>query len=395
MFNVAVVNIKEVLKYLVTITITLCLVMSVTRYFSKIDENKEFGIEQKISELVHNIFSECLNETIPAMKEINYELNNSDEETIDKQTILGSLLKVELAMFTESKKESIEVAENPKENEVLNDENGELELESEIETETLQTEQFQENIKTEIVTQNPLSDNYTVECNGVKIKNETGYELTQEMLSKRIEVDKSNIVIFHTHTCESYTASEQYPYTPTGNYRTTDKNFSVAKVGSELSKYLIQYGYNTTHNTTYHDYPAYSGSYNRSLNTVESVLKTQSSDVIIDIHRDAIGSNPNYAPTVKIGEDYAAQLMFVIGTNGGGLWHPNWAQNLAFAIEVQEKANKLYPGLFKPIILRNSRYNQHLGKAACIIEVGATGNTLEQSISSMKYLAKVLDEVLK
>ena len=87
--------------------------------------------------------------------------------------------------------------------------------------------------------------------------------------------------------------------------------------------------------------------------------------------------------------------MFVIGTNGGGLWHPNWQQNLQFAIQLQAKANELYPGLFKPIILRNSRYNQHLGKAACIIEVGATGNTLDQSLTSMKYLAKILDEILK
>lgn len=58
-------------------------------------------------------------------------------------------------------------------------------------------------------------------------------------------------------------------------------------------------------------------------------------------------------------------------------------------------ANKLYPGLFKPIIVRNSRYNQHVGKAACIIEVGATGNTLDQAINSMKYLSKVMEEALK
>ena len=58
-------------------------------------------------------------------------------------------------------------------------------------------------------------------------------------------------------------------------------------------------------------------------------------------------------------------------------------------------ANRLYPGLFKPIIVRNSRYNQHLGKAACIIEVGATGNTLDQAINSMKYLSKVMEEALK
>jgi len=62
---------------------------------------------------------------------------------------------------------------------------------------------------------------------------------------------------------------------------------------------------------------------------------------------------------------------------------------------MQEIANELYPGLFKPIILRNSRYNQHMGKAACIIEVGATGNTLEQCLNSMKYLSAVMNKLLK
>ena len=106
------------------------------------------------------------------------------------------------------------------------------------------------------------------------------------------------------------------------------------------------------------------------------------------------GNNVSYAPSVKIGEEIAAQIMFVIGTDGGGLEHPNWKQNLSFAIKVQQKANELYPGLFRPIILRNSRYNQNLTKAATIIEVGATGNTLEQCLTSMKYFSYVLDEVL-
>ena len=115
----------------------------------------------------------------------------------------------------------------------------------------------------------------------------------------------------------------------------------------------------------------------------------------MDVHRDAIGSREDYAPTVKIGEDYAAQIMFVIGTNDGGLNHPNWNQNLKFAIKVQQKAEEMYPGLFKPIMLTTSRYNQHTGRYASIIEVGATGNTLDQCLMSMKYLAKVMDEVLK
>ena len=103
----------------------------------------------------------------------------------------------------------------------------------------------------------------------------------------------------------------------------------------------------------------------------------------------------SYAPTVKIGEEYAAQLMFVIGSNGGGSKHDNWNENLKFAIKIQEKANELYPGLFKPIILRNSRYNQQLARGASIIEVGATGNTLDQCLVSMKYLSKILSEVMK
>ena len=87
-------------------------------------------------------------------------------------------------------------------------------------------------------------------------------------------------------------------------------------------------------------------------------------------------------------------MMFVIGSNGGGSEHDNWNKNLKFAVKIQEKANEMYPGLFKPIILRDSRYNQQLADGASIIEVGATGNTLEQCLNSMKYLSKVLKEVL-
>ncbi len=180
-----------------------------------------------------------------------------------------------------------------------------------------------------------------------------------------------------------------------GNYRTTDLNYSVSRVGDELENNLTNFGFKVKHNTTFHDYPAYTGSYNRSLSTVQNILKDFSSDIIIDLHRDAIGSNSNYAPIVKIGDDVAAQVMFVMGTDGGGLSHPNWNLNLKFAMKIQKKANELYPGLFKPLILRNSRYNQHLGKAACIIEVGATGNTLDQTLVSMKYLANVFKESLQ
>lgn len=186
-----------------------------------------------------------------------------------------------------------------------------------------------------------------------------------------------------------------YEYEATGNYRTTDLNYSVARVGTELTNYLKEKGFNVTHNTTYHDYPAYSGSYARSLNTLEGLLEGKNTQLVFDLHRDAVGSSNEYAPTIKINDNYVAQIMFVIGTNGGGLEHPNWIQNLKIAVKIQEKANEMYPGLFRPIIIRNSRYNQHLTNGSSIIEVGATGNTMEQCILSMQCLSNVFAEICK
>lgn len=251
-------------------------------------------------------------------------------------------------------------------------------------------------LNTQVVPNN-VPDKFTDSYNGVQIRNNTDYKLTEDMLRPDVTVNNKNILIFHTHTCESYTPTEKYNYIQTGTYRTTDFEYNVVRVGTELENQLNSYNYNVIHDKTYHDYPAYNGSYGRSLETVENILKqNQDIDVVFDIHRDAI-ADYSYAPKVKIGDEYAAQLMFVMGTDSGGLEeeHKNWNQNLKFAIKIQEKANEMYPGLFKSIMLRNSSYNQHVAKGACIIEVGATGNTLEECLNSMKYLAKVMSEVMK
>ena len=348
----------------------------------------------KTSEILQINISEelvkCLNSEIPAIASTNYKSNNTIKEDgeEDEETFAGKILNIELARVSQMEPKETEQTEDESQLAENNSENSEENQKEELQPVSTY-------VVTEVVTQNPIAESYNVECNGVRIKNETSFEINNSILDTELNINKENILIFHTHTCESYTPTEQYNYEQTGNFRTTDLNFSVARVGDELTNYLMGYGFNVTHDKTYHDYPAYTGSYTRSVATVENLLQSNPSDIIIDLHRDAIGSKSEYDPSVKIGEDTAAQLMFVIGTNGGGLYHPNWQSNLKFAIELQEKANEMYPGLFKPMIVRNSRYNQHLGKAACIIEVGATGNTLEQCLNSMKYLAKVFDEYKK
>lgn len=381
MFNVTVINAKKSLIRIVTLIIIVVIAFFITKIVNTFKSRGIFEID------ISKNLIKCLNSEIPAIESTYYQANNllKEDEDEEIETLVSKILKIELAQIQEIKQN---VMVSNEQLEQIDEGTAENQNKQQIGGMELAT-----NVKTEIVTQNPIAERFNVEINGVKIKNETSFEINNSILETQTNIDKENILIFHTHTCESYTPSEQFQYQQTGNFRTTDLKYTVSRAGEELANCLTNYGFNVTHDKTYHDYPAYSGSYTRSLATVENVLQTKSSDIILDLHRDAIGSNSAYDPSVKIGEDVAAQLMFVIGTNGGGLYHPNWKSNLKFAIELQQKANEIYPGLFKPMLVRNSRYNQHLGNAACIIEVGATGNTLEQCLNSMKYLAKVLDEI--
>lgn len=377
MVNMTVVNKKDILKYGI-ITIVLFFLFMYSNFVSK--EKTKINIE--VSKIIDNEKTiGILEENVSVLKQVNKTDNSKLLETTKEINPLKLVFNNQLAMINNIV-EKQEVKEKDKNKEKIIKDNKE------------EVEHAKTGLETEVL-KNNVPEKFTNSYNEVYVRNETEYQLTEEMLTPNVSINNKNILIFHTHTCESYTPSENFNYEQTGTYRTTDLNYNVARVGLELKKQLTSYGYNASQDTTYHDYPAYNGSYGRSLETVENILKqSNNTDIVIDIHRDAIGDY-SYAPTVKIGEDEAAQLMFVIGTDGGGLEHPNWNENLKFAIKIQEKANELYPGLFKPIILRNSRYNQHLAKGACIIEVGATGNTMDQCLNSMKYLAKVIDEVIK
>lgn len=258
----------------------------------------------------------------------------------------------------------------------------------------IEIQEVGEGQKTEVYS-STYKPTYSFEIEGVKIKNESKYSLqTLNLSTSNVHIANKNVLIFHTHTCESYTQTDNNKYEATGDYRTTDLSHSVVKVGDVLQSYLTSYGFKVVHNKTLHDYPAYNGSYGRSLKTVKALLeKNPKTDIVIDLHRDAM-ADEKYAPKVKIGDEYVSQIMFVIGTDGSGLEHPNWRNNLEFAIKVVKKGNEMYPGLFKPIIVRDARYNQNLASAATIIEFGATGNTLEECEGAAKYFAKVLEKTI-
>lgn len=379
MINVAVINLKSLVKGFIKCIIifsVVCLIINKTR---------QINISSIDLSIINN--QKLIDNTIILSSYLSQ--NNSKKESGLKKLLVSELVifsTEEELMEKENQEEIIEFEENQKEN---IEEKEDIKENVQVDIATV--------LPTEVIMTNNKKDTFTNTYNSVKVKNESQYQLTEEMLVPNVELsNKKDVVIYHTHTCESYTPTEANSYVASGNFRTTDLNYSVVRVGTELANNLQARNFNVIHNTTFHDYPAYTGSYTRSLSTIKSILnESQNAEFIIDLHRDALGSNSNYAPSIKIGEESVAQLMFVIGTDGGGLDHKDWLYNFKLAVKIQEKANEMYPGLFKPIILRNSRYNQHVSKGALIIEVGATGNTLEQCNGSMKYLANIIEETMK
>lgn len=289
MVNVTVINRKDAIKYLVRIGIAIIIVGVLTRYFSGLKETDISKIAKQKEEN-QNAFISCLDDTIPTIEQVNMGENITTEN--NSVTPLKLALSQELGVL-----DSIEKKYISETSEQLKDESS---ITSEDLEEQNRINEVQTGLTTEVQPSN-VPTKYTNTYNNVQIKNESKYSLTEEMLSTDgITVNSKNILIFHTHTCESYTPTENYNYNQTGNFRTTDLNFSVARVGTELQNQLKFYGYNVNHDTTYHDYPAYSGSYGRSLTTVQNLLKTNKDfDVVFDIHRDAIADS-TYAPTVKI-----------------------------------------------------------------------------------------------
>lgn len=229
---------------------------------------------------------------------------------------------------------------------------------------------------------------------GVEINNETSFDL-ENSLRDVTRPENPTVLIIHTHTSESYRSSPAFPYIPTDNSRTEDSDYNVSRVGKELANELSSYGINVIHDSTLNDYPSYNGSYSKALKLIESHLKKNPTiDMIIDIHRDAMerADGTKISTVFTLNNEKAAQVMLVAGTDESGLYHPSWQDNFSFAVNLQSIINKEFPNMARPINLRKERFNGHVSKKELIIEVGTTGNTLEEALRSARALAFAINK---
>ena len=236
----------------------------------------------------------------------------------------------------------------------------------------------------------------------VTVNNETSYDVDvaaclADPAGIRNTGDGPQVLIFHTHGSESYTSDAAFPYTPTETERTTDIQYNVVRVGDELQKVLEDHGIQTVHIREIYDSPTYSGSYDRSLAAVEDALAEYPSiGTVIDVHRDSILTDDGraYKTSCTIDGEEMAQLMLVVGTDEGGLTHPDWRDNLRNAVGLQYDLNRAYPGLMRPVNLRTQRFNQHASPGSLLIEVGSSGNTMPEALAAIRLFGGVLSDQL-
>ena len=210
------------------------------------------------------------------------------------------------------------------------------------------------------------------------------------------DTSEPQVLIYHTHTTESFEPFVREHYDPNFNYRTTDPTKNMVMVGDAIQAELEAAGIGVIHVTDIHDYPSYNGSYERSRATILPILEQYPSiKVALDIHRDAIaGENTASQPYVEIDGREAAQIMIISGCDDGTLDMPEYMKNFHFACTLQQKLESDYTGLTRPILFDYRHYNQDLTTGSLLIEVGSHCNTLQQVQYSGQLIGRSLGELL-
>lgn len=242
---------------------------------------------------------------------------------------------------------------------------------------------------------------YTV-AGAAYITNSTDYVLNLDRFdgsfAAALEEGSPQVLIVHTHGSEAYTMPEGQSYLSSGDHRTTDAEYNVVRVGEEIAAVLAEYGISTVHDRTLYDHPQYNGAYGRSLEGIRQYLeKYPSISFVLDIHRDAItdAQGQIYKVLSETEQGSAAQLTLVMGSDGSGLSHSAWEENLKLAVALQQNLLEKHPTLMRPILLRNSRYNQHMTTGSLLVEVGAAGNSLDEALLAARLFAEGFAETVQ
>lgn len=197
--------------------------------------------------------------------------------------------------------------------------------------------------------------------------------------------DDCLVAVYNTHTGETYSLTD-------GVERLDGRKGGVVTVAAALQEELeSKYGIKTARSERIND-ADYNTAYLESEKTARELLKANPKTmVILDIHRDS--EKTREQSVVKINGQDMAPLLFIVGSDARRPF-PNWRQNYAFAQELSNKINDMYPGLSLGVRVYDGLYNQSLHPHALLVEVGTTKNSTEEAARTARLLASALAEIL-
>lgn len=222
---------------------------------------------------------------------------------------------------------------------------------------------------------------------------------TEEKTDIKLEAfsEQPQVLIMHTHACESYLVGNGSYQDENYTCRTTDASQSVVAVGKIISEKLAEKGICVIHDGTMHDYPAFTGCYDRAEETITEILERYPSiKVVLDVHRDGIveGDGNPIAAVNEINGKSAAQVMIISAASDGYYYVPNYLQNLHFACLLQEYMESENPGITRPVLFQYCQYNQHLTTGSLLLEIGSQGNTLEEALYTGELIGESIGNAL-
>jgi stage II sporulation protein P len=215
-------------------------------------------------------------------------------------------------------------------------------------------------------------------------------------LKKTLNSSKPEVLIYHTHTTESFRPTEN---TPDKDYEdnTMDETKNIVGVGDVLADDLEKnYGISVIHDKTVHN-TIFLQSYARSGKTVDTYLnKYKDLKLIIDLHRNSIEDKTTV--TASMNNNKLAKYMFVIGPG-----NPNKDKNITLTKKLSSISQTLFPGLLLPgngadfgiyYHKPGNKFNQQKSGNLVLIEVGSQVNTIDEAKTTSLYLSRIIAEYI-
>jgi len=220
-------------------------------------------------------------------------------------------------------------------------------------------------------------------------------KLLQMPLSWDLTGEEPTVLIVHTHATEAYTQVPGWEYKESSDYHTQNIERNMVAIGDALAQHLQELGISVLHDRSYHDEPAYNGSYSSSRNAIKRYLEQYPSiQMVLDLHRDAAASSADKQlnTTATVDGEASTQIMLVLGTDTTGP-HPHWQDNLALGLKLAAILERNDPGICRPLHLRKERFNMDLTTGSLLVEMGGAGDTQQEALVAAWALARAVAEL--